>query len=561
MNVILLPLLLSVSTGAGATLATQSSTSQPAQATALEITAEGAFLHRSRSELEVELAGTQGLTAAGSLWTHTSGVANWIPLAVSIGDLGGQVFAQYSLNNEAAELFSSYDSNPPTALWTNNTPFGLEFSQVDSASGSDVHVAMHQEVLGGNNLTRQAVVRRFDSSSSTPAWTYTFAPIINAGSKVAVSRDGSTIVAAILNDNTMSMEIAVFGANSATPLSYTVLAPGSSSTLRGWDLSADGSTLYFTQGTVAHIFDVATTSVVFTTNIGGSFDSHAISGDGSVFAFGHFNWMKVWEKSGGSYTNTITKTLGGQVFCARIDISDDSSTVAYGWYFYNPGLTVQVNALDVATDTVTMSEQVSGVGGFQNLISDISCSADGSRFAVGMWGDEGNQAEEVRIYSSTQDAPIATVNLPGSVFKLDMSADGQRVVAGSKAVHANTMGNGGQVDLVDSGDQDFAVRGVPSVGATVNFEIHGTPGVPAFLIAAPLPEDPPVTFPSLGTLYVKRSALTIYPLGPVPAGGVLTAPFSLPSGAGLIGTPQYFQAFFLAPRVLTADWAKLTLLP
>jgi len=563
-NAILIPIAMLLSGTAGTTSVQTSPTARvtlPARATTLEVTPEGAFEHSRYGEILVDASSSQALTTPGTLWTHGSGGAAWIATAVSIGDVGAQVFAEYDLNNEAAVLLSSFDSNPPTPVWTDNSPLGSEFRQVDSASETATHVVIDQIVLGGDITTRQAVLRKYTSNSGVPDWTFTFVPVINAAGKVAISRDGKTIVAAIMNSNTMGVEIAVFDASSGTPLSYTVLPPESSNSLRGWDLSADGSTLYFTQGTLVHIFDVASTTVVFTTNIGASFDSHAISGDGSIFAYGNFNSMKVWEKSGATYTNTITKTLGGSVYCARIDISDDGSTVAYGWYFFATGLTDQVNALDLGTGVVTMSDQVIGTGSFQNLLTDISCNADGSRFAVGLWGDQGNQAEEVRIYSSTQNAPIQTLNLAGSVFDIDLSADGQRVVAGSKSVHANTFGNGGQIDLVDTGNEDFMVRGTPSVGSSIDFEVHGTAGDPVFLLSAPLPESPPKLFPGIGTLYVKRSLLTVTSIGTVPAGGVLTASHAIANDPALIGRTDYLQVLFLSPRKLTADWIKVTYLP
>ena len=50
--------------------------------------------------------------------------------------------------------------------------------------------------------------------------------------------------------------------------------------LRGFDLSADGSTLDLHEnGTNVHIIDVATLAEVFSTTTSGSFDGHCISGD------------------------------------------------------------------------------------------------------------------------------------------------------------------------------------------------------------------------------------------------------------------------------------------
>jgi len=558
MNALLLPLTL-IATGGGVSTITPSAT--PTRATTLEVTSEGAFEHRRYGGTLVNVTTSEAFTNGGALWTHTDGGAAWIGSAVSIGNIGSQVFTEYDLNNEAAELFSVYDSDPPTPIWSDGGPLDTEFRMVDSATATDTHVAISQIVLGGNSTTRQAVLRKYSSGSGTPDWTYTFTPVINAGSKVGISRDGSTIVAAIMNSNTTSVEIAVFGPDSGTPTSYTVLPPGSNNSLRGWDLSADGTTLYYSQGTDVNIYDVAAQAVIFTTNAGASFDSHSISGDGSVFAYGGFGFMRVFTYNGLTYVNTHTQTLGGSNYCARIDISDDSSTVAYGWYFYSPGLVVRIEALDLVTGTVTMSELVTGTGAYQNVVSDISCSADGSRFAVGLWGDAGNLAAELRLYSNTQSSPLQTLNLGGSIFDVDLSADGQRVVGGGKAVHANQFGNGGHVEVLDEGDEDFIMRGAPRIGTAPDLEIYGPAGQPAILISSHLPQDPPIVFPQAGTLYVKRSQLTFTAIGPVPAGGMKIKSYPIASDNALVGTNQYLQVFFLNPRRLTKDYMKITFLP
>ena len=544
----------------GAAAAQSTPGQQATQRTQLDISAEGAFLRESLAAAQ-PAGGALAATATGALWSHGSGALAWIGSAVSIGNRASQVFCEYDLNNEAAELFSVYDADPPTAIWSDGAPLGTEFRNVASADATDTHVAIDQVVLNGDITTRQAVLRKYTSASGTPDWTHTFAPIINAAAKVGISRDGQTIVVALMDNNTSQVEIAVFGPNSGIPVATDTIAVGSTS-LRGFDLSADGSTLYFSAGTIAHIYDVATQTVTFTTNIGASFDSHAISGDGSVFAFGNFNVLRVWEKSGGLYVNTHTVNKGGQVYCAVVDISDDSSTVAAGWYFYNPGLSVVIEALDVPTKNTTMSEMVTGTGTFQNVVADISCSADGQRFAVGLWGDQGNVAAELRLYDRDQAAPIALLNTPGSIFSIDLSADGQRVVGGSKAVHANTFGNGGRVDLLDAGGEDFIVRGAPRAGATVIVELHAPPATTFSFLLDSQAEDPtPPTFPGVGTLYIDRATMVLVPMGPIPGSGVTAFQFTLPGGPGAIGTSKYLQGLALQPRTLTADWRKLTILP
>lgn len=425
----------------------QRTTILPRGAVRVEVTPEGAFYRELPSPRPGASGGGRSQVAGGLIWSHPDGGLAWIGNAVSLGNYGSEVFTEYDLNNEAAELFSVYDTNPPTAIWSDSSPLGTDDHHVASAEATNTKVAIH--TFNANSPAAYAVLSKYTTLSPTPDWTYTFS-FVPSGTNCAISRDGQTIVAAVGNGATGNVDVAVFSPASNVPTSYTSVPLGSNYGIRGFDLSADGSTLYFASAgnPTAFVFDVATASVVFSTNIGASFDSHAISGDGSVFAFGNFNTMSVWQKSGTTYTNTYTRVLSGANYCALIDISDDSSTIAYGFTFYDHYATVQIEALDVASHSVTMTDVATSTNAsLQNIVSGMSISADGQRFAVGLWGDGSGPLAEARYYARNQNAPLGTVNLPGSVFGIAISADGQRMVSGSKAVHANTFGNGGSIDL------------------------------------------------------------------------------------------------------------------
>jgi len=43
---------------------------------------------------------------------------------------------------------------------------------------------------------------------------------------------------------------------------------------------------------------------------------------------------------------------------------------------------------------------------------------------------------------------IGQIDFPGSAFSVDLRADGQYVVGGAKAVHANQFGDGGRIELI-----------------------------------------------------------------------------------------------------------------
>jgi hypothetical protein len=411
------------------------------------VTSEGAFCQADAGTPAPTLPQPQ--QTAGLLWQHPDGGLLWIGNAVSIGNHGSEVFTEYDLNNEQTQLFSAYDTNPPTALWTDLAALGSDAHYVASAENGNVHVALRSYTSG---VPHCQLSKYTSTGGGVPDWTYNFAVMPTAGTNVGISRNGQVIVAAASYQATSTVDIAVFSPASNVPLSYTTVPLGGTNNgIRGFDLSADGSTLYFSSAgnpVNANIFDIATTSVVFSTSIAASFDSHGISGDGSVFAFGNFGVMRVWQKIAGVYTNTINRNISGSCYCGYLDVSDDGSTVAYGFTFYSNYLPVQIEAIDVPSQAVTMSETVTATGSFQNIVSGVSCSADGKRFAVGLWGDGAGPVAEARLYSKTSSTPISALELGGSVFGLKISADGQRAAFGSKSVHANQFGNGGFITLL-----------------------------------------------------------------------------------------------------------------
>ena len=418
----------------------------------LVVTPQGAFGRAASSGASG--TGPQPMQAAGTLWTHPDGGLGWIGRALSIGNRGSEILAAYSLNSERTELFSAFDSNPPAALWSDAGSVGSEYHHVASAERANVHVALHT-LNPGQPSAVYRLAKYTSTSGGAPDWTYSFPisfPVSDDCSGVGISRDGQTIVAAASDPANSTVKIAVFTPGSNVPVSYTSCTlAGTNNCLRGFDLSADGSTLYFSSASSpveAFVFDVATHAVVFSTSINSSFDSHAISGNGSVFAFGNFGALSVFEKIAGVYTNTYTRNLAGSNFCSCLDISDDGSTIAAGWTYYDTYLTSRIEAIDVPTHSVTMNDVVVATGALQNFATSISLSADGQRFAAGLWGDGSGPVAEARVYSKTQNAPIATLNLNGSVYGARISADGQRAVFASKAVHANDFGLGGRIDLV-----------------------------------------------------------------------------------------------------------------
>ncbi|MFT7670887.1 MAG: hypothetical protein ACI8X5_003600 [Planctomycetota bacterium] len=81
-----------------------------ASSTTLVVTSDGATLASEIQSVPTSASTTQELTSGGPLWTHPDGGLAWIGQSVALGNCGNEVFAEYALNNETAELFSVYDA-------------------------------------------------------------------------------------------------------------------------------------------------------------------------------------------------------------------------------------------------------------------------------------------------------------------------------------------------------------------------------------------------------------------------------------------------------------------
>ncbi|MCK6449022.1 MAG: hypothetical protein L6Q99_21715 [Planctomycetes bacterium] len=285
----------------------------------------------------------------------------------------------------------------------------------------------------------------------------------------------------------------------------------------------------------------------------------AISGDGSVVGCNVASGMALFEWNGTDYVQTWYRDFPGSV---RVDVSEDGTTMAYGTGGGYSGPYIVTECVDVLTKTVTMTEDITGIGQYGNWIEDVSISADGTRFVTASWGDEFDLVPEVRVYSKYESAPIQTLNLPGSAITVDLSRDAQWIAVGSRPVHAQLPSIGGRVDLFRMGGSDFTMTTVPAIGSTVTFEIFGQPGRKASLLDSPAMVDPPIAFQAWGLLHLQPSAMTLTPAGVIGPSGSRTITWTLPSDPSWIGTSHYFQGFTNDPkRMLTRDWLVVTYLP
>jgi WD40 repeat protein len=498
--------------------------------------------------------------AAGLVWARADGGQGWVGQTVALGQHGTLAFTEFDNATDRAELVSCLDVVPLTPLWNDPQPWTSQDAKVDAATEAGVFVSCRQIPVTGSTGPRYAIVSKYSASSTLgPDWEYTF-PVTGYGpARALVSADGTRIVAGML-DQTGGLRLAIFDGNSGVPNFTTTLTCGPQ--LRALLLSDDGSTLYWASGSACNVWDIETHTSIGQFILMSSLDCHALSGDGRVFAFGGFNTVDVYERQvSGSYQHTHHMTVPGQAVCGKIDISADGSTLVAGFNLWDFNVGVTIRALDIPTKTLTMTDTAIGAGTYQNVVSDISVSADGQRFAVGLWGDQAGLVPELRLYIRDRNLPVQTFDYPGSIYSLEMSPDGRRVLVGTKAVHANVYASGGTVDLHRFGDEDFVGHGIPSLGDKVRFTLDGAPNSPALLAVASRP-SPPTQVPGFGgSLHLDRLTMTTRYMGVTDAAGMVSWDYDLGTNPLLVGTTWFFQGLTLGPRQFTEDWLQFTVLP
>lgn len=502
------------------------------------------------------------LGGAGSrLWTYGSGGEGWVASVVALGNAGTEVLSQFGPFTDYLRMVSSYAADPATPSWEHQEPLATMRHRVDSAETTDVHVSICDRAIPGNPMARQVVLRKHQPSVANGTWEYLW-PVLTNGTTslfVRTSKNGQTIAAVVHNVNTGQQDVAIFGPSSNVPL--RTFSIGLNGPARACELSADGRVLALPSSLKLSLIDTITGGTLWSTlPFAPTYQSHGLSGDGSVYAYGGDGWVKIVRRNAatGQYALAYTHTIAGACYCDRLDVSQDGSTLACGFNFTDNWNKVVLQALDLGTFATTMSDTVIGSGIYQNACSSIRTSADGSRFAVGMWGDQNGLAPEVRVYRRDLDVPLWTYDLPGSVNAIDLSADGKRVAVASKATHANVVAGGGRIDLFRVADEDLSLLGVPRAGHTVEVTLRGQPGTPAILLTAPTLAAQPTTFPNIGTLYLSRTAITPVATGTFDAQGEARLPLALPA---TVGTSLWLQGFSSNPRRLGGTCLKVTTLP
>jgi hypothetical protein len=330
-----------------------------------------------------------------------------------------------------------------TPAWSFST-FGSGNSGVAAAKGADRSGFMESNAAGSD--FRQHGFR--STSNGTPDWSFPYPvsdPNLPASSKkVATSRDGSTIAAVVSDSVTQNSTLYIFDANTGTVIrSWT-----DPLRMNGVALTDNGSLALVTQDNRATLIDTSSGNIVYSVAGSGAGNIfYPISGDGSVFVVGGFNF-DVYAFDGITYNRVIHVTRANFWFGGASTVSRDGSTAGtFGANYVNGWLSGEVDLFDVPSSTMLGSYPVSGTGVYQGTPVGAASNGNGTVMAFASWGTQFHDWPEVMVFNRNVQL-IGQINFPGSAFSVDVTTDGQYVVGGAKAVHANQFGSGGRIELI-----------------------------------------------------------------------------------------------------------------
>ena len=390
------------------------------------------------------------------------------------------------------------------AITGNGTPawsfssFGSGNSGVAAAKGADRSGFMESNAAGDD--FRQHGFR--STSNGTPDWSFPYPvsdPNLPASSrKVATSRDGSTIAAVVSDSVTQNSTLYVFDANTgAVTLMWT-----DPLRMNGVALTDNGSLALVTQDNRATLVETSSGNIVFTaTGSGAGSSSYPMSGDGSVFAVGGFNF-DVYAYNGTTYNRVIHLTRANFWFGGACTVSHDGSTAGtFGGNYANNWLSGEVYLFDVPSGNMIGSYPVSGTGMYQGTPIGAGSNDNGTVMAFASWGTQNHDWPEVMVFNRSVQL-IGQINFPGSAFSVDVSTDGQYVVGGAKAVHANQFGSGGRIELIQLQPSPTptptatpTATATATATATPTATATATPTATAIPRATPTPRPRPTPIP------------------------------------------------------------------
>ncbi|MFH1451803.1 MAG: hypothetical protein ABIF88_01370 [archaeon] len=499
-----------------------------------------------------------GLASAEEVWKYNP--LNH-PFDISMSDYGSQVMVN---GKNDLILFSSFDVNPPTAVWSRpHNDNSYSYGNVVSSKNLDIYLEFFQYKDASNKY--RSVLRKYTSSSSVPGWEYEMPIYENSASSsndLKISNDGQTAVLVAKDSSGGSkIDIAIFNGDdidNGVPSYYL----NDFASINKLLLSGDGSTLaLLTWDGKVYVYDTFSGNQIYYKFVIGSINinTFSISEDGSRITLAYSDKMHLFEKSGSTYIDNVLFTEDTPYYFVyqKAQLTGNGEKIIYSVLYASSPKKMDVVSYDVALDEKTIFYTYnpdSNADGSFNEVDFLLISEDDKIASFAFSGEYGVSFDELKVFDIEQNLLIMEEDLPGYVNKLDMSPDGSKVVVlGPEADIFYS-----HVSLFEIGEPGITMSGVPKIGNTVTFVQPWHQG----LINKVVYSDSlnPMEIPPWGWLYPNRHTLYILPSGTNVVDKTLTN-YVIPNNPALVGTKLYFQGFVLNPRDLTDNYLGFTVLP
>ena len=379
------------------------------------------------------LGGDDPITRAGLLWTYEDSAS--ITESVALGDGGSESWVAHALNDKRMSKFTTTGTGVPDFVYSlamqNPSTIGV-------AAAEDASLCAMISYPSGGPIELRAFT---NATGDTPVWNYVFdSNYSNSGKRaVSVNADGSLVAACAYDQDAQTSLLVLLDGADGSVLGTATL----SGYCPGVEIDAAGDRLVVTAGPTARLFDTATMMEIYAISVSGSGGYHRISRDGTAIAAGGFN-IGAAREVGGVWQVAYSGTGSTDWFGWGVALSGDGDTLFVLSHDYGDGyLTNEHRLVDLTTGNEIGRWSYTGSGGFQNSAVTAQANQDGTVFAAASWGDQSNTEPEVRVFDRDLNM-IGSIDTLGSPFEMVMDRDGRYVLVGSKAVHANTFGNGGR---------------------------------------------------------------------------------------------------------------------
>lgn len=494
------------------------------------------------------------------LWEYTLSTAGG---SIAHGQRGTLAFSRNGFTG--VRLDSMFELAPPAPVWISDS---IPLGRLAAAEEADDFLFTTLNILG--YASSETILHKLSSDSPGDDWTFAFPVQFLSYPGYDLSDDGQTIVSAFTDESTAQLPFDIKLHDPATGSPTSVWSGALPDRAERIDLSPDGTHLAYSsddgQGQT-HLLDLSSGQVVFSAPGSLLPSGPTLSSGGLVFATGEHvpgaaRHARVYAFENGTWALRVEVSSPEDISPDIGAVSADGSVVAIGWTnFADYESRLLLRAYDVASGAQTMQRAFDTLGNLSNRWTDIDIAADGSLFAVSMYGDQPGSLSELSVYAPDSPVPVADFPAGRTVEQVDLSADGRHLLATRANGHVNAGYTGKIVQAYRIGEPDLRVVGKPSIGGTSVVEFEATPGSSAFLLVSTGQAQDPIDQAGIGTLQLDRSMLGITPIGPVPAWGTVSVALAIPADPNLIGLERFYQGYSTGPALLTTDFASVLVLP